>query len=192
MRKLSLIGGITLFMLSLCFFMQAHEGHHSFFSFSTEPDFFVTSSLTSTHFNYWLHSIGRFHFLFLHFPIALIVMTVLAEGLWQWYKNPLFDYAARFMMLAAAAFAIPTACLGLAFGYGQVYEGLSLDLYVWHRYFGCLTAGLAILAAILRERYVRHYASSLVSYYICLFFLFISVSFTGALGGSLTFGLDVW
>lgn len=140
----------------------------------------------------WLAAIGRLHLLFLHFPIALIIMTVVAEWLWIWFANPVFNHAARFMIVAAAAFAIPTALLGLAFGYSQNYEGIALDLYAWHRYFGFLTAGLAVIAAILRERHVKEYSTSLASYYICLFFLFLSVSLTGALGGSLTFGLDVW
>lgn len=140
----------------------------------------------------WLAAIGRLHLLFLHFPIALIIMTVVAEWLWIWFANPVFNHAARFMIVAAAAFAIPTTLLGLAFGYSQNYEGIALDLYAWHRYFGFLTAGLAVIAAILRERHVKEYSTSLASYYICLFFLFLSVSLTGALGGSLTFGLDVW
>lgn len=166
-----------LLIMSLSAFLHAHDGH------SMETDQQIA---------HWLASMGRFHLLFLHFPIALIVMTVLAEWLWIWYVNPLFRQAARFMIVAAATFALPTALLGLAFGYGQHYEGLSLDLYVWHRYFGLLTAGLAILTAILKERHVREYSSSLVGYYVCLFLLFLSVSLTGAFGGSLTFGLDVW
>jgi len=140
----------------------------------------------------WLESIGRFHLLFLHFPIALTVMTVAAELLWLWFANPLFSNAARFMIVAAAMFAFPTALLGLAFGASHHYEGLELDLYEWHRLFGLLTAGLAIAAAVLRERCVRVESSSTVGYYLCLFLLFLSVSLTGAFGGSLAFGLDVW
>ena len=192
MSRLSLLGVSLFLMLSVNFFLEAHEGHHSFSPFSAETDFLIDDAKTSSRLAVWLGGIGRFHLIFLHFPIALIVMTVVAEWLWIWFRNPIFDHAARFMILAAAIFAFPTALLGLAFGYGQVYEGLNLELYVWHRYFGLLTAGLAIITAILRERYVRQYASSLASYYICLFLLFICVSLTGAFGGGLAFGLDVW
>ncbi len=191
MLKFKFLGGSFFFILCLCVFIQAHEGHHVFSPFAANSEFFaqneVSSRLTS-----WLGWIGRFHLLFLHFPIALIFMTLAAEWLWIWSANLLFNHAARFMILAAAIFGLPTALLGLAFGYGQNYEGMSLDLYVWHRYFGLLTAGLAIIAAILRERYAPERATSLTSYYICLFFLFLSVSLTGAFGGSLAFGLDVW
>lgn len=191
MLKFKIFGGICLLILSLCVFIQAHEGHHSFPSFSADVDFLAQEEI-SNHLAGWLGAIGRFHLIFLHFPIALIVMTVVAEWLWIWSANPLFNHAARFMILAAAMFALPTALLGLAFGYGRNYEGISLDLYVWHRYFGLLTAGLAIITAILKERYVRHHSTSLIGYSICLFLLFLSVSLTGAFGGSLVFGLDVW
>jgi uncharacterized membrane protein len=179
MAKWKMLLGSLMFILSICLCLEAHEGHsHSL----ADSDFL-------THF---FAVIGRFHLLFLHFPIALIVMTVVAEWLWIWFGNPMFSQAARFMISAAAIFAPITALLGLAFGYGQNYEGLSLELYVWHRYFGLLTAGLAILTAILRERYTLERSSSPKSYYISLFLLFLSVSLTGAFGGSLTFGLDVW
>lgn len=192
MSRFSMVMSICLLMLSIIFFIDAHDGMHSFSPFSAEADFLMGDTKTSDRLTSWLNEIGRFHLLMVHFPIALITMTVVAECLWIWFKNPIFDHAARFMILSAAIFAVPTALLGLAFGYGQNFEGLSLELYVWHRYFGLLTVGLVIIAAILRERYVRQMASSLISYYICLFILFICVSLTGAFGGGLAFGLDVW
>lgn len=171
--------------------LQAHEGHFPS-HLAAETDFFSTKDFSSSPTAGWLAGIGRFHFLFLHFPIALIVMTVVAEWLWIWFASPLFNFAARFMIISAAIFALPTALLGFAMSYEQNYEGISLDLFLWHRYFGFLTAGLAILAAILRERYQRELSQSLTCYYLSLFFLFVSVSLTGAFGGSLTFGLDAF
>lgn len=178
MTKWNLLLGSFILILSMCLCLEAHEGH----SFLGESD----------HFAHFFAYVGRFHLLFLHFPIALIVMTVAAECLGIWFGNPMFSQSARFMIFAAAIFAPITAILGLAFGYGQNYEGISLDLFVWHRYFGLLTAGLAILTAILRERYACKLSPSLKNYYAFLFLLFLSVSLTGAFGGSLTFGLDVW
>lgn len=192
MSRFRLLLGILLLLSNMCAFIQAHEGHQSNSLFSLEMHSSVDQSFSSFQFAHWIEKIGKLHLLFLHFPIALIVMTVLAEWLWIWFANPLFSHAARFMILAAAIFSIPTALLGQIFGYGSNYEGLSLDLYVWHRYFGFLTTGLAIITAILRELYLRKYAYSLTSYYTCLVFLFLSVSLTGAFGGSLTFGLDIW
>lgn len=192
MVKMRLLGSLFFLILSFSIVLQAHEGHHSSSLFAAEQDFLTDQNKVSSLMTGWLAGIGRFHFIFLHFPIALIVMTVVAEWLWIWFASSLFSHAARFMILSAAIFALPTALLGLALGYGQNYEGISLDLYVWHRYFGFLTAGLAILAAILRERYLQKYSTSLVGYYVCLFLLFLSVSLTGAFGGSLAFGFGIW
>ncbi len=195
MLKFNIVGVFFFLILTIGFAIQAHEGHegHDLSSlFAADSDFFSTQELSTSHAAGWLAGIGRFHFLFLHFPIALIVMTVVAEWLWIWFGGYLFSHAARFMILSAAIFALPTALLGFAMSYSQNYEGISLDLFVWHRYFGFLTAGLAILAAILRERYVRELSPSLSSYYVCLFLLFLSVSLTGTFGGGLTFGLDMW
>lgn len=136
--------------------------------------------------------IGRFHLLFVHFPIALTVMTVLAEWLLVWQRKVIFDHAARFMIVAAAVFAPITALLGFAFAYQVPYEGLSLDLFEWHRYFGSITAGVVVIAAFLRERYSRQYTSSLSAYYFVLFVLFICINLTGTFGGFLAFGTNIW
>lgn len=171
----------------------AHEEHHEGIAISeastalNSPDSPTQKSVDS-----WINKIGRLHLLFLHFPIALIVMTVLAELLWLVYANHLFDHAARFMLLAAAVFAPVTALLGLALSYHVPYDGISQELFEWHRYFGILTTGLVIIAAILRELYIRRLAESLTVYYICLFFLFICINLTGTFGGVLAFGFDVW
>jgi len=179
---------MLLIFLGVSLFIVAHEGHHDILMLSAgAADGKAAEAVPG-----WLPAIGRFHLLFLHFPIALTVMTVAAELLWIWFANPLFTHAARFMLLAAAAFALPTALLGWALGSGQNFEGMQLDLYVWHRYFGFMTAGLAIIAALLRERCVREKNASTFGYYLCLFLLFLSVSLTGAFGGSLAFGMDVW
>jgi len=50
----------------------------------------------------WLRFIGSYHFIFLHFPIALITVTLLAEWLFIYDPKPLFSNAARFMLASAA------------------------------------------------------------------------------------------
>lgn len=127
----------------------------------------------------WL---GNLHPIILHFPIALIVMTVISELLFYWYGNPLFDNASRFMIIAAAVTAVPTALLGLAYSYNMQYDE-TLIIYFWlHRFFGIFSALLAIVTAVLREMEKKK------AYYYCLALLFISVNFAGYLGGVLTFG----
>lgn len=131
----------------------------------------------------WMQWVGGFHFIVLHFPIALIAMTAISELLFAWYKKPIFDYASRFMLIAAAIFAVPTALLGLIYSYTASYSGLLADFIWWHMWAGISTAVFAIFVAFLRERLGR---SKL--YYTSLFLLFLLVNITGYLGGGMTFG----
>lgn len=131
----------------------------------------------------WLQWAGGFHFIFLHFPIALIIMTVISELIFSWNSRPIYDHAARFMLVAAAILAIPTALLGLMLRYSTTYEGLFADFIWWHMWAGITTAVFAIFVAFLRENYGRTQL-----YFIALFLLFLLVNLTGFLGGAMTFG----
>ena len=131
----------------------------------------------------WMQWIGSFHFIFLHFPIALIVMTVISELLFIWYSSPIFDYASRFMLIAAAIFSAPTALLGLTYSYTATYTGTLDDFVWWHMWLGFITAVFAIFVAIIRERW-----GISKPYYTCLVLLFLLVNITGFLGGGITFG----
>lgn len=132
----------------------------------------------------FIHWIGNFHPVLLHFPIALITMTGIAELLFSYSSRPIFDNAARFMILVAALVAIPTALCGLAWSYGSDY-GLYENLLDWHRIFGLSTTLLAIITA-----YMREYKGRSAAYAISLVFAVIFVTVTGFMGGSLTFGIN--
>jgi uncharacterized membrane protein len=131
----------------------------------------------------WMQWVGSFHFIFLHFPIALIAMTVISELLFAWYASPIFDYASRFMLIAAAILAVPTALLGLTYSYTATYDGILADFVWWHMWFGFAAAIFAIFVAFIRERWG---ISKL--YYTYLVLLFFLVNITGFLGGGMTFG----
>lgn len=131
----------------------------------------------------WTQWIGSFHFIFLHFPIALIAMTAISEFLFAWYNRPIFDYASRFMLVSAAILAIPTALFGLIYSYTATYTGLLADFVWWHMWAGISTAIFAIIIAFIRERY-----GTTKLYYTCLILLFLLVNITGFLGGGMTFG----
>jgi uncharacterized membrane protein len=168
----------------------AHEGHHLALEDALvvgNPTLPIFQNILENY-GYMIRWIGQFHLVILHFPIALTVMTVVAEILFFWYRKPVFEQAAYFMIISAAVWAVPTALLGLALSYGAAYQGLQLEIFEWHRYFGSLTVFLAALTAYLRYDYFAKQKKSLALYYISLFFLFISVSLTGVFGGSLAFG----
>lgn len=182
---------VALFLILNFTFLFGHEGHSSqkekrqeSVSFSSiqeeeeEPMMKQFGRPLS-----WAQWIGSFHFTFLHFPIALIVMTAISELLFALKRKLIYDFAARFMLISAAIFAVPTAIFGLVYSYTASYEGL-FATFVWrHMWLGIATAVIAIIVAVLRERY----GVSLL-YYACLVILFLSVNITGFLGGGMTFG----
>lgn len=180
-------------ILSVCLFnftiLYSHEGHKEMerkearqeSSHSTQDQ--PTVEQFGGRPKNWTQWIGSFHFIFLHFPIALIAMTAISELLYAWYNKPIFDYAALFMLISAAILAIPTAILGLTYSYTAIYTGVLADFVWWHMWTGILTAVFAIIVAFLRAQYgITNF------YYICLIFLFLLVNITGFLGGGMTFG----
>lgn len=195
MRKRQLIGFIAVAALCCAFMcmLDGHEGHHHAeqeqnvdaslsLPLASSKDGEISSIPTP------IFSIGKLHPLILHFPIALIVMTVISEGLYFVSRKPLYDHASRFMIIAAALTAVPTALSGLAFGYGVQYEGEMANFFWWHRLSGLSTMCLAVLAATLREAYSEKGWPTLNLYYACLGLVFITVSIAAFLGGTMAFG----
>ena len=182
---------LILCLLSmLCFtVLFGHEGHKSMEESKTPQESITRSSSQPTveHFGgrplTWMQWVGSFHFIFLHFPIALIAMTAISELLFAWFQRPIFDYASRFMLIAAAVFSVPTALLGLTYSYTASYNGILADFIWWHMWFGIATAVFAIIVAFLRKRLGRS-----KFYFTSLFLLFLLVNITGYLGGGMTFG----
>ncbi len=164
---------MRLFVLLLTFVSVAfgHEGHLALLA---EEE--IGSSG-------WLQWIGSFHFVFVHFPIALIVLTAVAELFYSFSKRPIYDYAARFMLIGAAILTLPTAILGLMYSLTGTYTGHMETLVSLHKWFGITTTLFAIFTAYIREREGR------TKLYLCsIFLLFILVCITAHFGGAMTFG----
>lgn len=127
----------------------------------------------------WYQWVGSWHLVLLHFPIALITMAVVAEGLRFCLKR---EFPARFLLLSAAILSPITALLGWVYSHSFTYEGL-MDTYLhWHMWLGITTAVLSIWIVCIRER------SPL--YYLLLSALFMLVCLVGYFGGAMTFGMD--
>ena len=178
----------------LCFFcctaLFGHEEHQNMeenkanqesVNLSSEPQSIVEHSGGRP--QSWIQWVGGFHLIFLHFPIALIAMTGVSELLFIWRRRPIYDSASRFMIIAAAVLAIPTALLGLVYSYTATYSGLLADFIWWHMWLGISTGIFSIFVVFLRER-----KGIGKFYYVCLFLLFLLVNVTGYLGGGMTFG----
>lgn len=144
-----------------------HDGHH----------------LHVEGYGYIIRLIGGLHLVFLHFPIAFILGAFIAELLNLCHKRPLFDSAARFMLLAAAIISLPTALLGLALSYGVTYKDELYTAYSIHLILGFAIALLSIITFLLRGREKG-------AYWFALILLVGLVLITGFIGGIMSFGLD--
>jgi hypothetical protein len=180
---------LSLFCLLNFSILFGHEGHHGINvnkttekSISIDNDQPPAPGLEGRPKN-WTQWFGGLHLILLHFPIALITMTAFAELLFRWYRRPVFDAAARFMLISAAILIIPTAIFGWILSYSTPFEGLLGDMLQLHMWFGILTAGFAIVVAFIRE-----YKGRGGLYYASLLLLFLLVTITGSLGSGMTFG----
>jgi uncharacterized membrane protein len=104
---------------------------------SREPQPFLKRALN------WL---GKFHPLTTHFPIALLLVAVLAEATAWWLRRPEWTLLVRFLVVLGALSSIPAAVLGwLAMG----YEGQLSTVYSLHKWLGTFTAVWACVCAVL-------------------------------------------
>ncbi len=130
----------------------------------------------------WLGWSGKLHPVILHFPIALIICVMICEVLNIFFPSQLFPHAARFMIVAAALTAVPTAFTGLQ--YARFHEDVSTAyLLGWHQWMGLSTAAMAIICAV-----TNYFPNCRRGYLVGLFLLTVFVSVTAYIGGEITFG----
>lgn len=163
---------LVLFLLLFVSLAHSHEGHHTSIQSVQQSDA-------------WQKRAGSLHFVFLHFPIALINMLVIAELLFLTKSKPIFDQSARFMLTAAVLLAIPTALFGLIYSYTGTYSGFINTLLSWHMYLGIAVVLFSSLALLLRKKRLKK------GYYFCLLILCVTVNIAGLLGGKITFGSNI-
>lgn len=185
MKNLILVKFLLVISFVFSNFVFAHEGHDH----KTNDEYVISvSSIQTNEINAndprdLIDWIGNFHFLFLHFPIALIIMVGIAEVLFRSKQALIYNEAARFMLIAALFTTIPTVLFGYALGYGASYNGIEYTFYIWHMWLGITLLILTFIAVYLRE-YTNRYREYCVVLSSMILILFI----TGYLGGYLTLG----
>ncbi len=133
----------------------------------------------------WMKWFGQLHVILVHYPIALVVMAVVAEVLYSWTENPMYEDAAKFMLIAAAVLAIPTAITGQLFSLETSQESALAGYLWWHRLFGIVTVVLLAITVLLR------YTTTRKAYLWSLALTLLSTIATAYLGSAMVWGPQI-
>ena len=98
------------------------------------------------------HSLGRFHILVIHFPIALLAAAALAEAIAAWRGARIPSPVVQFCVLLAAAGAIAAVALGWLHADVGGFGGASGSLLALHRWLGTAAGFWTTAIAALCER----------------------------------------
>ncbi len=138
-----------------------------------------------------LRWIGRFHPVSTHFPVALMLVAVLAEGLAWWTRRESWQQTVRFLVIVAALGAVATGVLGWINASFTSYVGQNATILTWHRWLGTATAVWALVCAALAVMdECREGTPARQRFRGALLAGAALVSITGFLGSALIYGLD--
>lgn len=131
----------------------------------------------------FIYFLGRFHVLFLHIPIGIIVAILVLEVLARREKFRHLEAGSALLWNAAAISAIVTVVLGYMHFAEGGFSGASGNQ---HRLFGTALAAIITVVALLRSsRFAPNYAPVYLPAAILMVLL---ASITGHYGGNLTHG----
>jgi uncharacterized membrane protein len=135
--------------------------------------------------------VGRFHPMSTHFPVALMLVAVVAEALAWWTQRESWMQTVRFLVVLAALGGFAASGLGWMNAYFSSYSKAPGALLWWHRWIGTGTAAWSGLCAVLvcaspcaegsRER--RRFRGALLVGAAL-------VAISGFLGSALIYGLE--
>ena len=131
---------------------------------------------------------GNLHVLAVHFPIALILLAILLEGIgWKWNAQQLL-FTARLNFTFGAAGAVIAATLGWVAAANSHYTGDAATILEWHRWLGLTIALLALIGvmSLLAEKSGR--PTGTIGYRLILLLLAILIPVAAHLGGTLIYG----
>ena len=146
----------------------------------------------------WKHSlrwIGKFHSVSTHFPVALMLVAVVAEAIGWWTRREDWMRTVRFLVVLAAFGGLAATGLGWMNAFFSSYDKAPGAVLWWHRWLGSVTcvwalicAGLACLGPCVEGSSERQRFRGALLFGAAL------VSITGFLGGALINGLDhyIW
>jgi uncharacterized membrane protein len=132
--------------------------------------------------------IGRLHPLLIHFPIALVIAAVAAEGAAVLTSDRGWRIVADRNVRAGAIFALLAAVAGWRLALAPGME--SSPVLEWHRWLGTLAAAAKMAAAVATPGSVGGSAFRVWMFRSALLAAGALVGLTGHLGGRLVWGAD--
>lgn len=103
--------------------------------------------------NELLFFLGRFHPMILHFPVALLVVLLMAEVITLGRSDSYDTSVAKWLLLIVGSItAVTAATFGVFLSWSGGYNE---DLVWWHYYLGIAVAVLTVLATLLKTGYNR-------------------------------------
>ncbi len=138
-----------------------------------------------------LRWLGQFHPVTTHFPVALMLVAVLAEGLGWWTRRRSWFDTVRFLVLVAALGAFAAAILGWLNASFSSYNKAAGALLWWHRWLGTgTTVWVLICAGLLLVHPCGEGSKERQRFRGALLLGAALVSLSGFLGSALIYGLD--
>jgi uncharacterized membrane protein len=137
----------------------------------------------------WGVFVGRLHPVLVHFPVALVLVALLAETMCMIRREGRYNDAARFMITTAAWISIPAAITGFFRAGSITMDAAEQSLFAVHRVAGIATPVLVFLCAGLAEGTRRSgQIWELMLYRVVLVLAAISAAIAGYYGGEIVFG----
>lgn len=133
----------------------------------------------------WAQTIGRMHTLLLHFPIVLLLLSIICElvSLAKKYVLLKQSQVADFLLLITAFTSALSALMGLLL---SKEDGYTQDIVVWHKWGGILIAVVSLAwytyRSKIRQQKIVFYSTAATA--------FVALLITGHLGGDITHGDD--
>ncbi len=135
--------------------------------------------------------VGRFHPVSTHFPVALIMVAVVAEALAWWTRRETWLGTVRFLVVLAAVGAVVAAGLGWVNASFTNYTGQLAPVLRWHRWLGTATAlWILVCAALVVMSECTEGSRERQTFRGALLFGAALVAISGFLGSILIYGLD--
>jgi uncharacterized membrane protein len=133
--------------------------------------------------------IGHLHPLFVHFPIALVLIAAVSEVLAALQGGRHWRVAAVVNVRVGAIFAIVTAIVGWQLAQSMGIEGIDeTRLLEWHRWLGTAAACATVFAALTTIGERTRARGRLWSFRVALFSAALLVALGGHVGALLVWG----